>query len=76
MYLPGPIIKEIGSHMQGKVNGSLEKQRMFVYSAHDSTLATLLLGLGVFNNLAPPYATTALIELHNVDGNRFVEVCI
>ncbi|KAK7084499.1 hypothetical protein SK128_021475, partial [Halocaridina rubra] len=70
----GPIIKEIGNHMREKAEGKLEKQKMFVYSAHDTTLATLLLGLGVFNNIAPPYAATVLIELHKINDERFVQM--
>ncbi|XP_068210170.1 prostatic acid phosphatase-like isoform X1 [Palaemon carinicauda] len=70
----GPIMKELGSHMREKADGKLEKEKMFVYSAHDTTLATLMLGLGVFNNIAPPYASTVLIELHKIDGDHYVQM--
>ncbi|XP_071517146.1 prostatic acid phosphatase-like isoform X2 [Panulirus ornatus] len=70
----GPIIKEMSDHMRQKVAGNLPKQKMYMYSAHDITLSVLLLGLGVFNNVAPPYATTVLIELHKMDGEHFVQM--
>ncbi|XP_045592584.1 prostatic acid phosphatase isoform X2 [Procambarus clarkii] len=70
----GPIIKEIGNNMRKKVQGKLPKQKMYMYSAHDTTLSILLLGLGVFNNIAPPYATTVLIELHKIGEQRFVKM--
>ncbi|XP_042217920.1 prostatic acid phosphatase-like isoform X2 [Homarus americanus] len=47
---------------------------MYMYSAHDTTLSILLLGLGVFNNLAPPYATTVLVELHKMDEQYYVKM--
>ncbi|XP_069941978.1 prostatic acid phosphatase isoform X2 [Cherax quadricarinatus] len=71
-----PIIKEIGEHMQQKVQGKLSQQKMYVYSAHDTTIAILLVGLGVFNNVAPPYATTVIIELHKIGKERFVKMLL
>ncbi|XP_047472576.1 prostatic acid phosphatase-like isoform X1 [Penaeus chinensis] len=66
----GPIIGEMGKNMREKVAGNTPQQKMFMYSAHDTTLAQLLLGLGVFNNVAPPYATTFIIELHKHNENE------
>lgn len=60
--------------MRQKVAGEIPKQKMYMYSAHDITLSILLLGLGVFNNVAPPYATTVLIELHKIGEEHFVQV--
>ena len=31
-------------------------RKLFIYSAHDTTVAPILHTLGVFNGLAPPYA--------------------
>ncbi|CAL4060095.1 unnamed protein product, partial [Meganyctiphanes norvegica] len=70
----GPIIGEIQKNMRAKEAGDIPERKIFFYSAHDTTVATLLLGLGVFNDLAPPYATTVLIELHKVEDERFVQM--
>ena len=54
----GPFIKEITAHFDtiaASKNKSAET-KLFIYSAHDTTVAPVLHTLGVFNNVAPPYA--------------------
>lgn len=36
---------------------------MYIYSAHDTTVAPILHTLGVFNGIAPPYASMVMVEL-------------
>ena len=36
---------------------------MYIYSGHDTTVAPILHTLGVFNGLAPPYASLVIVEL-------------
>lgn len=73
--LAGPLIKDIREHLKQKSNEELPKAKVYMYSGHDTTVTMLLRGLGVFNNMSPPYATTVLIELRNVSNQYFVEVC-
>ena len=40
-----------------------------MYSAHDTTVAPILHTLGVFNNIAPPYASMVMVELHDLGSN-------
>jgi len=41
---------------------------------HDSTVVAFLSAMRVFNNLAPPYTSSVLVELFNASGQFFVEV--
>jgi len=62
----GPFIKETIDHFQQIENSSMEpaNRKMFMYSAHDTTVANVLNSLGVFQPpMAPPYASLVMIEL-------------
>jgi hypothetical protein len=39
--------------------------RLYLYSAHDTTVAAMTTALGVYNNIIPPYAAALMIELYN-----------
>ena len=42
--------------------------KVFMYSAHDTTVAPVLHTLGVFNMIAPPYASMVVVELLDRQG--------
>ena len=62
------------SEMEGAFAGSTFGTRMTMYSAHAKNLAPLLVALGVYNDLTPPYAACLLIELHAPEENEEFEV--
>lgn len=43
-------------------------RKVYIYSGHDTTVAPILHTLGVFNGLAPPYASVILVELLDTNG--------
>ncbi|XP_011312184.1 prostatic acid phosphatase-like [Fopius arisanus] len=60
----GLLMKEVVNHMSEKSKNALVPDRkLFVYSAHDDTVANLLMTLGLFQPHCPPYTATILIEL-------------
>ncbi|XP_062559756.1 testicular acid phosphatase homolog [Armigeres subalbatus] len=60
----GPMIKDILTRFQDKVNGNLiPNRRLWVYSGHDITVVNLLNGLGLFKPHNPPYAACVMLEL-------------
>jgi len=70
----GNLLKKIQSNMKAKIEKE-SKRKMFMYSAHDDTVAPLLAALGVYNNLAPPYASCVLVELwQDVSNGYYVRV--
>lgn len=72
----GPFVQELLDHFEAVRHpqppmGSMDKReeaeyqgrKLFIYSAHDTTVAPILHTLGVFNGLAPPYASMVIVEL-------------
>ena len=55
-------------------NGTCLSTKFMHYSAHDTTVAPLLIVLGLFDGNMPPYASSILIHLEELDGNYFVSV--
>lgn len=47
---------------------------MYIYSAHDTTVANILSTLGVFERHCPPYASTVLAELYKMKNTYYVSV--
>nr|CAD7260514.1 unnamed protein product [Timema shepardi] len=71
----GPLLKEIITNTQAKVNGTLSPDRgLYIYSAHDSNVVDLLQGLDVFNGILVPYASAVLIELRSKSDEYFITV--
>lgn len=59
-------------HMKQKSNASLSPDRkMFIYSAHDTTVANLLMTLGVFDAQTPPYTAAVFLQLHRSPQNEY-----
>ncbi|XP_037947770.1 prostatic acid phosphatase-like [Teleopsis dalmanni] len=72
----GPLIKEILLRFLDKLRGKLDPDRsVWIYSAHDTTVANVLNTLKVYDMHSPTYTACVLIELR-VDDQRkpFVSV--
>ena len=63
----GPLVKEMIQHFD-EVRQNKTDMKVYMYSAHDTTVAPLLHTLNVFNSLAPPYASLVLVELLEREG--------
>ena len=59
-------MKEIVSHLEDYVHSKLapSTRKVFMYSAHDTTLAVFLSAMQVFNGIQPPYSSLVMVELH------------
>ncbi|KAM8967061.1 prostatic acid phosphatase [Pelodytes ibericus] len=64
------IIKNI-THIVSKPSS---KRKLFMYSAHDTTIAALQAALNVSNGKMPPYAACHIFELHEDDGQHIIEM--
>jgi len=71
----GPLLGLMISNVQNKINNSSTNlMNMYMYSAHDSTIAAFLSALGVYNGLIPPYASTVMVEVHQIDSEYYVQM--
>ncbi len=72
----GNWVRKVRDDIQGKVDGepSLNDSKLFLYSAHDTTVAIMMNALGVWDGKLPPYATAFLIELLSDKDGYFVEM--
>ncbi|XP_053698567.1 prostatic acid phosphatase-like [Sabethes cyaneus] len=60
----GPLLKDILDRFQQKINKTLQPDRtIWMYSAHDITIANLLNGMHMFKVHNPPFAACLLFEL-------------
>lgn len=68
----GPLLGDMVKHMQEKSQGQLSPDRkLFVYSAHDTTVSNLLMTLGVFDPQRPPYTAAVFVQLHRMSQGQF-----
>lgn len=71
----GLLINEIMTRFVSKTKNRLVPDRkMWIYSAHDTTIANVLMLLGAFDTHCPPYASTIIIELFQRNDNFYVSV--
>ncbi|XP_072253039.1 lysophosphatidic acid phosphatase type 6 [Leuresthes tenuis] len=62
----GPLLHTLINNIEEKLQGSLSEpnRKLFLYSAHDTTLIPCLMALGIFDMKWPPYAADITLELH------------
>ena len=65
----GPFLTQLVSDWREVQAGS--KMKMKIFSAHDDTLSFILNSLGVFDGLAPPYASAIMFELYQLEDNTY-----
>ncbi|XP_017495058.1 PREDICTED: venom acid phosphatase Acph-1-like, partial [Rhagoletis zephyria] len=72
----GPLIKEMLHRFADKARGSLKPNRsVWIYSAHDTTVANVLNALKLYNLKSPGYTACVLFELRLDENNHpFVSI--
>ena len=69
MFL-GHFIKKVLSDTKNKIDGTMNPsgRKMFVYSAHEMNVATILLSLDAYKiNAVPNYGSYVLFEVHRIN---------
>lgn len=69
----GPLLHVMLKNMDEKLSGTADR-KLFLYSAHDTTLIPCLMALGVFDMEWPPYAADITLELHQHRQTK--EACV
>ncbi|XP_040004374.1 lysophosphatidic acid phosphatase type 6 [Xiphias gladius] len=62
----GPFLHILLTNLEEKLQGTSSEpnRKLFLYSAHDTTLIPCLMALGIFDMRWPPYAADITLELH------------
>lgn len=62
----GPLLHVLLDNIEEKLQGTSSEpnRKLFLYSAHDTTLIPCLMALGIFDMKWPPYAADITLELH------------
>lgn len=67
----GPLIKEMFKRFSDKANNKLKPNRsVWIYSAHDTTVANVLNTLKLFEYHSPPYTACVMLELRIDDQQK------
>lgn len=69
--IAGYLVKKIISDTQKKINGTLtpENRKLFLYSAHETNLGTVIAALELTNlTEIPGYGSYLTFEVHNIDN--------
>jgi lysosomal acid phosphatase len=59
----GPLLRTMLKNMQDKIDDRITN-KMFIYSAHDTTIMALLAALNVFDGVEPRYASLVILDLY------------
>lgn len=70
---PGYLLNKILQDFHRKVN-HLNDHKMFVYVGHDSTIANLLIALGIWDSQVPDYNAQISMELNKMNEEFHVKV--
>ncbi|KAG7260283.1 hypothetical protein CRUP_015955 [Coryphaenoides rupestris] len=74
----GPLLHMLMENMEEKLQGTAAEpnRKLFLYSAHDTTLIPCLMAMGIFDMRWPPFAADITLELHQHKQTReaFVKV--
>uniref|UniRef100_U5EX31 acid phosphatase n=1 Tax=Corethrella appendiculata TaxID=1370023 RepID=U5EX31_9DIPT len=71
----GPLLKEMLTRFQDKFNRNLDPDRkLWIYSAHDTTVSGFLNTLNLFELHNPPYTACVLVELRVINKEPFVSI--
>ena len=72
LFRSGPFLGKVLHDMTKKTScDSKAGQKLAMYSAHDSTIANVLMALDVFDPQSPPYRSAVLIELLKDEKSDF-----
>ncbi|XP_064613688.1 testicular acid phosphatase homolog [Liolophura sinensis] len=75
-FLGGPIVARMVKNMKTRLEDKESPLRMYMFSAHDTTVSALLSALQVFNpTVNPPYISCVMVELYQrADNSSYVQV--
>lgn len=72
----GPLIRAMTDNMITAQNLAFPNTKMYLYSGHETNIASLLHAFGVYKPHIPEYSSAIILELHEIKGEHYVKVSI
>jgi len=73
-FFIGPIIRAILDNMLAVQNASLLNTKIYLYSGHETNIATLLYAFNVYKPHVPEYSSAVILELLQQNNQYYVKV--
>ena len=71
----GMLLRKFTDDMTNYKNNVLDQRnKLFLYSGHETNVAAVLQALGVYTPHVPEYSSAVFVELHEENGDYFVKV--
>ncbi|XP_066150276.1 venom acid phosphatase Acph-1-like [Euwallacea fornicatus] len=64
----GYLLRKIIQDTESRISDVDSPTKMFLYSAHEKNIATLLVTLDMFDDMIPTFGSYVLMEVHRIDG--------
>jgi len=73
-FFIGPIIRTILENMLAVQNASRSNTKIYLYSGHETNIATLLYAFNVYKPHVPEYSSAVILELLQQNNEYYVKV--
>ncbi|KAF5285958.1 hypothetical protein FQR65_LT13029 [Abscondita terminalis] len=70
----GFLLKKTIKDMVRKINGEPNQPKMYIYSAHEISVVSILGALNLYYPHVPNYGASVILELHNINQKRYIKV--
>lgn len=62
--------------MKAVKNGTLSNTKIYLYSGHETNVATMLHAFNVYSPHVPEYSSAVILELLQENNQYYVKVCV
>uniref|UniRef100_A0A8C5WCC2 acid phosphatase n=1 Tax=Leptobrachium leishanense TaxID=445787 RepID=A0A8C5WCC2_9ANUR len=67
----GVLLNSVIKNFTNFMANSTSKEKLIMYSAHDTTVAAVQMAMNVYNGKIPPYAACHIFELHMEENGQY-----
>lgn len=72
----GPIIRDMTDNMITAQNANSPDTKIYLYSGHETNIASLLQAFGVYEPHVPEYSSAIIVELQEINEEYYVKVSV
>lgn len=75
-FVSGPIIRAMTDNMITAQNANSPDTKIYLYSGHETNIASLLEAFGVYEPHVPEYSSAIIMELQEINQEYYVKVSV